>query len=108
MSNDAPILPEDPAVLKAMIAALQAENAKMSATIRAHDQLIQTLRLRIAKENSVPAYVVFNDRSLIEMAARHPTSIEDLGTVHGVGASKLEKFGDRFLAVLCDQAAAAE
>jgi hypothetical protein len=49
MSADAEILPEDPAVLKAMIAALQAENAKMSATIRAHDQLIQTLRLRIAK-----------------------------------------------------------
>ena len=39
-------LPDDPAVLKAMIAALQAENAKMSATLRAHDQLIQTLRLR--------------------------------------------------------------
>ena len=69
---------------------------------------LKELRLRIAKENSVPAYVVFNDRSLIEMAARHPTSIEELGTVHGVGASKLEKFGDRFLAVLCDQAAAAE
>lgn len=49
MSNDAEILPEDPALLKAMIAALQAENARMSATIRAHDQLIQTLRLRIAK-----------------------------------------------------------
>ena len=49
MSSDAPILPEDPAVLKAMIAALQAENAKMSATIRAHDLLIQTLQMRIAK-----------------------------------------------------------
>jgi len=49
MSNDAAFLPDDPARLKAMIAALQAENAKMSATIRAHDQLIQTLRLRIAK-----------------------------------------------------------
>ncbi len=49
MSNDAAFLPDDPAVLKAMVAALQAENAKMSATIRAHDQLIQTLRLRIAK-----------------------------------------------------------
>ena len=49
MSRDAAILPEDPALLKAMIAALQAENAQMSATIRAHDQLIQTLRLRIAK-----------------------------------------------------------
>lgn len=69
---------------------------------------LKELRLRIAKENSVPAYVVFNDRSLIEMAARHPTSIAELGTVHGVGASKLEKFGDRFLAVLCDQAGAAD
>jgi len=49
MSADAAILPEDPALLKAMIAALQAENARMSATIRAHDQLIQTLRMRIAK-----------------------------------------------------------
>jgi transposase len=42
-------LPDDPVVLKAMIAALQAEKAKISATLRAHDQLIQTLRLRIAK-----------------------------------------------------------
>ncbi|GGW46863.1 hypothetical protein GCM10011452_38150 [Gemmobacter lanyuensis] len=49
MSNLAPTLTDDPAVLKALIAALQAENAKISATLRAHDQLIQTLRLRIAK-----------------------------------------------------------
>lgn len=49
MSRSAEILPEDPAVLKAMIAALQAENVMMSATLRAHDELIQTLRLRIAK-----------------------------------------------------------
>ena len=49
MSSDTQNLPDDPAVLKAMIATLQAENAKISATLRAHDQLIQTLRLRIAK-----------------------------------------------------------
>lgn len=49
MSNAAENLPDDPAFLKAMIAALQAENAKMSATLQAHDQLIQTLRLRIAR-----------------------------------------------------------
>jgi transposase len=49
MSRDAQNLPDDPALLKAMIAALQAENAKISATLRAHDQLIQALRLRIAK-----------------------------------------------------------
>lgn len=49
MSNAAENLPDDPAFLKAMIVALQAENAKMSATLQAHDQLIQSLRLRIAK-----------------------------------------------------------
>ena len=49
MSNHAVNLPDDPAVLKAMIAALQEENAKISATLRVHDQLVQALRLRIAK-----------------------------------------------------------
>jgi len=49
MSNDAAFLPDDPALLKAMILSLQAEKAQMSATIRAHGQLIQALRLRIAK-----------------------------------------------------------
>lgn len=49
MSNATQNLPDDPAFLKAMIAALQPENAKMSATLRAHDQLIQDLRLRIAR-----------------------------------------------------------
>ncbi len=49
MSNARADLSNDPAVLKAMIAALQAENDKMSATLRAHDLLIQSLRVRIAK-----------------------------------------------------------
>jgi len=49
MSIDTQNLLNDPTVLKAMIAALQAENAKISATLRVHDQLVQALRLRIAK-----------------------------------------------------------
>ena len=49
MSSNAPILSDDPAVLKAIIASLEAENAKLSATLRAHDLLVQTLRTRIAK-----------------------------------------------------------
>lgn len=49
MSEDTAILTDDPTVLKAMIAALQAENARMSATLQAHEQLVQALRLRIAK-----------------------------------------------------------
>ena len=49
MSKPAENLPDDPAVLKAMIAVLQVENAKVSATLRVHDQLVQALRLQIAK-----------------------------------------------------------
>ena len=49
MSNATQNLPDDPAFLKAIITALQAENAKMSATLLAHDKLIQDLRLRIAR-----------------------------------------------------------
>ena len=49
MSGDTPILSDDPTVLKAIIASLQAENTKMSATLRAHDLLVQSLRIRIAK-----------------------------------------------------------
>lgn len=49
MSDDADILSNDPAVLKAMIAALQPENARMAATLQAHEHLVQTLRLRVAK-----------------------------------------------------------
>lgn len=49
MSRTSVDMPDDPVALKAMIAVLQAENAKMSATLRAHDLLVQALRIRIAK-----------------------------------------------------------
>ena len=49
MSANAIPLSNDPAVLKAMIAALQVENQQMSASLRAHDLLVQALRIRIAR-----------------------------------------------------------
>src|SRR3546814_12048946 len=49
MLNAAQDLPEEPALLKAMTADLQAENAKLTATVRAHDLVVQAVRLRIAK-----------------------------------------------------------
>lgn len=49
MPQNAPKLPDDPAVLKAIVASLEAENAKLSTTLRAHDLLVQALRTRIAK-----------------------------------------------------------
>ncbi len=49
MSEGTSNLSNDPAILKAIIASLEAENARLSATLRAHDLLVQTLRTRIAK-----------------------------------------------------------
>ncbi|MXW91764.1 MAG: DNA helicase RecQ [Rhodospirillaceae bacterium] len=59
---------------------------------------LKELRLEIAGEQGVPAYVVFHDRSLQDMAARKPQSLHALAACHGVGAAKLERYGERFLA----------
>ncbi|MDB4908420.1 MAG: ATP-dependent helicase, RecQ family [Gemmatimonadetes bacterium] len=61
---------------------------------------LRALRSSIAKEERVPAYVVFADRTLAEIAARRPRSINSLGDVKGVGPVKLDKYGERFLEVV--------
>ncbi|NMD08172.1 MAG: RecQ family ATP-dependent DNA helicase, partial [Phyllobacteriaceae bacterium] len=59
---------------------------------------LKALRLKLAKARGVAAYIVFSDRSLIDMAQRVPLTKWDFGEVSGVGASKQEQFGDVFLA----------
>jgi ATP-dependent DNA helicase RecQ len=61
---------------------------------------LKALRTAMAKAANQPAYVIFPDRTLIEMASRKPTSLAELGEIHGVGEQKLQKFGPAFLAVL--------
>ena len=61
---------------------------------------LRTLRRTIAKEDQVPAYVVFPDRTLAEMAVRRPRTSAALAEIRGVGPTKLERFGERFLSVL--------
>jgi ATP-dependent DNA helicase RecQ len=61
---------------------------------------LRDLRTRIAREEKVPAYLVFADRSLADMAARRPADLGTLAEVHGVGPAKLEKYGGRFLEAL--------
>ncbi|RJT31934.1 DNA helicase RecQ [Mesorhizobium waimense] len=58
---------------------------------------LKTLRLRLAKERQVPAYVIFSDRTLIDMAARCPSDLDAFAEVNGVGAAKLREFGGVFL-----------
>jgi ATP-dependent DNA helicase RecQ len=61
---------------------------------------LRTLRRAIAKEEQVPAYVVFPDRTLAEMAVRRPRTSAALSGIRGVGPTKLERYGERFLAVV--------
>ncbi|MFI9400825.1 DNA helicase RecQ [Nocardia sp. NPDC052316] len=57
-------------------------------------------RAATSKEQGVPAYVVFHDATLREIAARKPTTLAELGTVTGVGENKLAKYGEGVLEVL--------
>ncbi|MDD9902258.1 MAG: DNA helicase RecQ [Rhodospirillaceae bacterium] len=65
---------------------------------------LKNLRLRLAKERGVPAYVVFSDRSLIDMAQRRPRDAVSFAEVHGVGDAKLRDFGDIFLRAIAEAA----
>ena len=61
---------------------------------------LKAWRLQQAREQGVPPYVVFHDRTLLEIAARLPRDREALGQVSGVGAAKLERYGQALLALL--------
>ena len=60
-------------------------------------QKLRALRMEIAKEEHVPPYVVFSDKTLVQMCLLFPKSREELLNVSGVGEFKLEKYGERFL-----------
>ncbi|MFE6509058.1 DNA helicase RecQ [Nocardioides sp. NPDC057767] len=61
---------------------------------------LRAWRGEVAKEQGVPAYVVFHDATLREIATRLPSSRDELGTISGIGEAKLEKYADGVLAVL--------
>jgi ATP-dependent DNA helicase RecQ len=61
---------------------------------------LRALRAELARAEQVPAYVVFPDRTLAEMAVRRPRSLHALADIRGVGPTKLERFGERFLDVI--------
>ncbi|MCQ1572649.1 DNA helicase RecQ [Neorhizobium galegae] len=63
-------------------------------------EALRVARLGIAKELSVPPYVVFPDTTLVAFATARPTSRDALLGISGVGQSKLERYGDTFLAVI--------
>jgi len=67
------------------------------------DRLFETLRGKrkeLADEAGVPPYVIFSDKTLIEMAVFFPQSRDSLLDIHGVGAVKCKKFGELFLNII--------
>ncbi len=63
---------------------------------------LRELRRELAAQEGVPAYVVFGDRSLADMASSRPTTAEEFLAVHGVGQAKLERYGDEFLRTIAE------
>jgi ATP-dependent DNA helicase RecQ len=61
---------------------------------------LRAARLAIAREEGVAAYVVFADRTLLELARQRPMTLREMAGIHGIGAAKLERYGEAFLEVL--------
>jgi ATP-dependent DNA helicase RecQ len=61
---------------------------------------LKVVRLKLARERQVPAFVIFSDRTLLDMAAKSPRDLDEFASVHGVGAAKLKDFGPVFLSAI--------
>ncbi len=61
---------------------------------------LKAKRRALAEAAKVPAYIVFNDRTLIEIAQKRPENLDDMAGISGIGATKLERYGNDFLGVV--------
>ncbi|UWR00016.1 DNA helicase RecQ [Rhodobacteraceae bacterium S2214] len=65
---------------------------------------LKAKRRYLAEQANAPAYIIFNDRTLIEMAEKRPMTLDDMARIGGVGAKKLESYGNAFLEVIAGEA----
>ena len=63
---------------------------------------LKAWRAGVAKAHNLPAYVVFHDAALAEMAEARPGSLDELAAIGGVGAKKLDAYGEEILRVLAE------
>ena len=83
--------------------AAPARRAPVALVAEEDESILSALKMKrrqLAEEMRAPAYVVFPDRTLIEMATHRPVTLDDFSRLNGVGAKKLEKYGKVFLEVL--------
>ena len=62
--------------------------------------MLKDLRRKVAKQNDLPPYVIFQDPSLEDMSIQYPITIEELQTIQGVGVGKAQKFGAEFVKLI--------
>jgi ATP-dependent DNA helicase RecQ len=74
----------------------------LDADATARFEALKAWRAEVAREHNLPAYIVFHDAALAEMAQAMPDSLDALGQISGVGAKKLEAYGREILRVLGD------
>jgi ATP-dependent DNA helicase RecQ len=84
--------------------------ARLSAVAKAPVQLgseallryaaLKAWRAEVAKEHNLPAYVIFHDATLAAIAERHPQTLDELQGISGLGAKKLEAYGEAVLRVV--------
>ena len=74
--------------------------ASLDAEGQARFMALKTWRADVAKEHNLPAYVIFHDATLAAIAERAPQTLEDLQGITGIGAKKLEAYGQAVLAVM--------
>ncbi len=89
--------------------AAKTSSSAASQLVRGHEremwEALRSLRRKLAEEHSVPPYVIFPDATLLEMLRSQPSSLSDMAEVSGVGARKLERYGQALLEVLNGAAA---
>ena len=87
--------------------AAKASIAELPETAHPLFEALRTWRAEQAKQQGVPAYIVFGDATLRGVAASRPGSLDELAQISGVGAKKLETYGEQLLAVVAGSSAAA-
>jgi len=83
-------------------AAVQARNKEAKTIDKELFEKLKELRLIIASEQKVPAFIILHDSSLIDMCKKQPKTIDDFMKISGIGQVKAERFGERFLRAISE------
>ncbi|MCL2839967.1 MAG: DNA helicase RecQ [Defluviitaleaceae bacterium] len=84
---------------KIVVTSRVAQNQMIDSTLL---EKLKSVRLEIAKEQKLPAFVIFHDSTLADMCKKLPITLEGFLKVSGVGQSKAEKYGEKFLSVISE------